>query len=241
MPGRFCLRTGAVTLLISIATTASAQIFRQELARQEKNFANNLAFIRDSINSPRRLQIMDVFFFEIERDSVVRFMNSTPEHLRSNKHFQRITEKLNRDSMLAKGRPFPDFAGLSISGDSTSAFRELGSSRFALIDFWSSSCLVCRENVEPIKTLFSHFEPSELQILGISLDSKQSDWIKAITKDSTLQWRHLRYPLSTTSIPVSSTPRYFLIDSNGTTRGVYGATYYALLSMRRDLEMMLVE
>ena len=52
-----------------------------------------------------------------------------------------------------------------------------------LVDFWASWCGPCRAENPSVVKLYKKFRERGFVVLGVSLDMKKSEWIKAIKKD----------------------------------------------------------
>lgn len=55
--------------------------------------------------------------------------------------------------------------------------------KFILIDFWASWCAPCRLGNRKLVKLHQSLDKNKLEIVGISLDTDKTKWIKAIAKD----------------------------------------------------------
>lgn len=91
--------------------------------------------------------------------------------------------------------------------------------KFILIDFWASWCAPCRLGNKKLVKLHNDFGADKIHIIGISLDTDKSKWIKAIEKDK-IKFTQLIDPKgfdATTAIQfgVEELPSKFLFNDKG--------------------------
>lgn len=55
--------------------------------------------------------------------------------------------------------------------------------KFLLIDFWASWCAPCRLGNKKLVKIHANLDSDKINIVGISLDTDTTKWIKAIEKD----------------------------------------------------------
>ncbi len=55
--------------------------------------------------------------------------------------------------------------------------------KVVLIDFWASWCAPCRASNPYIQKLYSKYKDKGFEVIGVSLDTKQKEWLKAIKQD----------------------------------------------------------
>ncbi len=96
---------------------------------------------------------------------------------------------------------------------------KIGNSKYTLVNFWASWCAPCRKENPKLKSIYTAFYNKGFEIIGISLDEKKEDWLKAIKQDD-LNWDQfialpngLKSNYDTYFIP--ELPYNFLIDEKG--------------------------
>lgn len=136
-------------------------------------------------------------------------MRNTPEG-------RLIQARYDRLSVVKVGRQAPDFTLPTMDGGTVSLY-EL-KAPVKILDFWASWCGPCRkENPDMVKT-YEKFKDKGLVIIGISMDSREEDWKKAVEADG-LKWIQACDYESTAgevakAYNITAIPRVLILDEN---------------------------
>lgn len=129
----------------------------------------------------------------------------------------KIKEKISILENVQIGKPAPDFTLNTPEGTplTMSSFK----GKMLIIDFWASWCGPCRGENPNVVKMYNKYHEKGLEILGVSLDDKKANWIKAI-KDDGLIWNHVSDLKGWSSSAaklygVSGIPHIILIDQKG--------------------------
>lgn len=111
----------------------------------------------------------------------------------------------------------PSFSLTDIDGKTVSLSDFKG--QYVFVDFWASWCGPCRKENPHLVEAYQKYHDQGLEIIGISLDDKKANWLKAIEADK-LPWVHLSDLKGWQSdlaieYGIKSIPMNFLVDRDG--------------------------
>ena len=165
------------------------------------------------------------------------FFDSVATELKASNQLQAYTQRIittvERMRKLAVGSPAPDFSLPNPDGELVSLSSLKG--KYVLIDFWAAWCRPCRMENPNVKAMYATYADKGFEILGVSLDRKKDDWVKAIEKDG-LPWKHvsdLKYfnGKAARLYEIQAIPATYLLDPDGNiiAKGLRGPSLRAKL------------
>ena len=204
-------QAGNTALMADIENRADS--VQKEMLNNQKNFV---------INNPRSYvtpSILGSISYEMEADELETLMSKLDTSIASLPQMISLKERVEMMKAVSIGKKAPDFTMNDVSGNPVSLSSKLGS-RLLLIDFWAAWCGPCRKENPNVVKVYNEFNKKGFNIIGVSLDQKKEDWIKAIADDK-LTWTHvsdLQYwgNAAARKYAVNSIPANFLLDETGT-------------------------
>lgn len=143
------------------------------------------------------------------------FLNQFDPSIRHCYYLKQIERKINRIKSVSIGQQAPDFELKDLEGKSVSLKALRG--KYLLLDFWASWCGPCRKENPTVVKAYDAFKAKGFTVLGVSLDSSEPAWRKAVKEDG-MPWVQL---LNDKKIgveqlyEVKGIPANFLIDPQG--------------------------
>ncbi|MDR6339446.1 thiol-disulfide isomerase/thioredoxin [Filimonas zeae] len=180
-------------------------IFKAFIASHRQSYAALSAFLEHEIRG-------NFDAFKADRD-----FKLFPEAMRTSDIGKNINARIQKGLSVSEGIMAPDFTQNNPEGKPVKLSDFKG--RYVLIDFWASWCGPCRAENPVVVAAYQKYNSKGFDILSVSLDASQQDWIKAIEKDG-MPWVHvsdLKYWKNAVAVQygVNSVPTNFLIDPTG--------------------------
>lgn len=121
------------------------------------------------------------------------------------------------NAQLKTGDQLPD---LQLQNDKNSTIKlNSFTGKTVLVDFWASWCGSCRLANKNLVKIYENYKSEKFEIVGISIDTDQAKWLKAIEKDK-LKHKQLIDPKgfdakSAVLFGVDALPAAYLFDASG--------------------------
>jgi thiol-disulfide isomerase/thioredoxin len=87
--------------------------------------------------------------------------------------------------------------------------------KYVVIDFWASWCNPCRKAIPALKTFYSEASSKGVEIISVSIDKKDADWVKANNQEAFPWYSFLDRKGVADAYNVKAIPAMFLLDGNG--------------------------
>jgi peroxiredoxin len=183
-----------------------------EMTNLQKNFVkeNPKSFVTPSI--------LTSISYEMEAPDIEVVLNSLDSTIAKLPQMKSLRERVAVMKTVLIGQKAPDFTLNDVEGKPVALSSKVGA-KVLLIDFWAAWCGPCRRENPNVVKVYGEFHKKGFDILGVSLDQKKEDWVKAIADDK-LTWNHvsdLQYWSSAAAklYAVNSIPANFLLDDKG--------------------------
>jgi len=174
-------------------------------------------FIQDNPGSFFSLEILKSLAYKVDYVESALLFNSLTPALKRSGDGKNFAERLSLLKNLVPGARAPEFTVADTSGKmvSLSSFR----GKYVLIDFWASWCGPCRKEFPNLIKALDHYKNQNFTIVGVSVDGRKDNWLKAIHKDGTTwtQLSDLKAGDSKTAAlyDINEIPQNFLLDPDG--------------------------
>ena len=194
-----------------------------ELEKEAERIQNEMIqlqkdFITNNPGSYVAPSILNNLSYQLEVDEIEKYITAMDTNIANIPVMQSLKERVSMMKKVAVGQKAPDFTMNDVDGNPVSLSSKLGS-KVLLVDFWAAWCNPCRQENPNVVKVYKEFNKKGFDIIGVSLDRRKEDWVKAIADDK-LTWTHvsdLQYWNNSAAriYAVSSIPSSFLLDESG--------------------------
>lgn len=177
-------------------------------------------FIIANINREISNFVFTGIYYQLNVTEKENIISKMTEKSRSFDRIPMIIKALELEKKTTVGQSFTDLAYPNPAGEIVKLSDLVGKTDYVLVDFWASWCPPCVRSFPELTSLYEKYKSTgKLEILGVSLDMKHSNWTDAIEKYN-LTWKHLSDVKgweceAAQKYAVNSIPTTILIDKEG--------------------------
>jgi len=195
-----------------------AQIEKQADSIQNEMMKLQKEYVRKNPASFVTPSILASLSYEMAPEELESLINALDTAVAALPQIKSLKERLVVMKAVSVGQKAPEFTMNDTNGNPVSLSSKTGS-KLLLIDFWAAWCNPCRQENPNVVKVYNEFHKKGFDVLGVSLDQKKEDWLKAIADDK-LTWTHvsdIKYWGNEAAklYAVNSIPSNFLLDDKG--------------------------
>lgn len=204
--------------------TAKDEEAKASSKKARDDFNKTLFALIDSARNCRMITYM-ISDFMVPRypiKTIDSLFNTLTDSVKQSHLGRNLADKIARLKAVNIGAKAPDFTLPTVDGSELRLSDLRG--KVVLLDFWASWCAPCRGELPNVKKIYEKYHADGLEVVGISLDNKRENWLKAIEEEQ-LPWIQVS-SLKAFDCDVAKTysvqaiPRMFIIDRDGTIIGL---------------------
>lgn len=181
------------------------------------------SFITKNPSAPAGAHLLSNYYMfneDMPLQDMEAMMGKFTGEAKSTVYYKNLTEDLEQRKSLLPGNVAPDFTLLK--PDSTSFTLSSLRGKYVLLDFWASWCVPCRKAIPHWKEVYKQYHDKGFEILGVTNDSRWSDWHKALEEEK-MPWLQVadEFPVKNMPSRVGTMymtpylPTYILLDKDG--------------------------
>jgi thiol-disulfide isomerase/thioredoxin len=120
-------------------------------------------------------------------DEIDKLAASLSPEIQASPAGKKLTERAAEVKKTTVGAKYADFDFEDPEGKPVKLSEYVGKGKYVLLEFWASWCGPCRADIPHLKEVYRLYHDAGFEIIGVSLDEKKEDWLKAL-KEEKLPW-----------------------------------------------------
>lgn len=161
--------------------------------------------------------VLTQFMSVLSVDEQLELMNNFGSWLASTQRVSKTKSTLETQQKTAVGKPFTDFQGTDVNGNTVSLSDYVGKGNYVLVDMWASWCGPCKREIPNLAKLHNLYKNKGLTVLGVYVWDEIENLAPAMEAEK-ITWPQIidSNEIATKLYGVQGIPCIMLIGPDGT-------------------------
>lgn len=177
-------------------------------------------FAQENIESELGEYIALTSFEMLPPGRILELVSQMRPEFRNSSFGKEVLDYYTAENIIEPGNKYKDLELADPLGNAVKLSDYVGKHKVVLVDFWASWCGPCIKEMPIIVEAYEKYKSKGLEIVGLSLDSNQQAWLRAIDRFG-ITWPQMSdlkgWESNIASVyGIKSIPMTLLLDENGT-------------------------